>query len=134
MVNNTPAVLIVEDNEQLADLYCKVLAYIGLQAMRATSVHEALERLGEVVPNIVLLDMQMKDGNGRAIVGYLKTNIRFKLTEIVIISGGSQYRSYAEEQGIEYFLEKPVSTLMLIDFIKRLLGGTFTFEPASVIV
>ena len=122
MQSTDPSILIVEDNEQLGALYCKVLAHIGLQTYHTTSVEETLVRLAAITPDIVLLDMNMYDGNGHIIVEYLKVNSRFKYTEIIIASGGAQYRYYAEDQGIDHYFQKPISIPILVDFMKRLLG------------
>jgi DNA-binding response OmpR family regulator len=122
MQDTDPSILVVEDNEQLGSLYCKVLSHIGLQTFHTTSVQETLDCLAVFVPDIILLDMNMGDGNGRTIIEYLQRHAQFKDTEIVIASGAVQYRYYAEEQGIEHFFQKPVSVPMLVEFMKRLLG------------
>ena len=120
MLFSNPSVLVVEDNEQLGALYCKVLSQIGLRVIQAESVTEALERLATTVPDMVLLDMTMSDGNGMTIIDYLKKHSRFSETEIVVATGGSQYQAYAEERGVEHFFQKPVSVRMLITFTRRL--------------
>ena len=117
-----PTILVVEDNEQLGDLYCKVLSHIGLQTLLTTTVHETLDCLESTTPDIVLLDMNMSDGTGRSVVDYLKAHTQFEDTQIVIASGASQYRYYADEQGIDHFFQKPISIPMLVGFMRRLLG------------
>jgi len=131
MNNTDPTILVAEDNEQLGTLYCKVLSHIGLQTIHTTSVHGTLDCLATVVPDIILLDMNMSDGTGRTIVDFLRMNAQFENTQIVIASGASQYRSYAQEQGIDHFFQKPISVPKLVDFMRRLLGKRLP-SPASV--
>jgi DNA-binding response OmpR family regulator len=126
-----PMILVVEDNEQLGTLYCKVLSHIGLQTLQTTSVKDTLDCLATIVPDIILLDMNMSDGTGRAVIDFLRMNAQFEDTEIVIASGASQYRHYAEEQGIDHFFQKPISVPMLVEFMRRLLGKRLP-APLSV--
>jgi CheY-like chemotaxis protein len=122
MNENTATVLVVEDNEQLNKLYSKALAHIGLQTVQAGSGRQAIEQLCMLVPDVVLLDMVMKDGDGRDVIKFMKTQPRLSQTEIVIVSGGGkQYEDYARAEGIDYFLQKPVSVGTLIDFVQNLI-------------
>ena len=120
---SNPSALVIEDNEQLGALYHKILSQIGLRTVLASSIAEALNCLATNVPDMLLLDMTMSDGNGTTIIDHIKSNPQFAETEIVIVTGGTQYQAAAEERGVDHFFQKPVSVKMLITFTRRLLGG-----------
>jgi CheY-like chemotaxis protein len=120
---SNPSALVIEDNEQLGALYDKVLSQIGLRTILASSISEALAHLATTVPDMVLLDMNMSDGVGTTIIDHIKANPRFAETEIVVVTGGTQYQAAAEERGVDHFFQKPVSVRMLMTFTRRLLGG-----------
>jgi DNA-binding NtrC family response regulator len=123
MLYVNPSVLVVEDNEQLSALFSKVFSQIGLRTSRTASVLDTLDYLTTNVPDMVMLDMTMGDGNSTVIIDYMKSNSRFSETEIVVATGDTKYQAYAEEHGVEHFFQKPISVRMLITFTRRLLGN-----------
>ncbi len=113
-------VLIVEDYQPLRTLYSKFLGNSGYTTFQAAGCREALEHLRTLVPDVVLLDMSLPDGDGLILVSYLAHNPRFENTQLVTITGNDQYQQLAEQYGIDYFLYKPVSMPMLLTLVNRL--------------
>lgn len=112
--------MLVEDNVALGRLYRQVLEHSGLDVIQATSCQEAFDRLEEVVPAAMLLDLSLPDGDGSTIVDYVKERPRFNQTRIAVVSGNDQYNP--RKSGIELFLLKPVSTWTLVDSVRKMLG------------
>ncbi len=114
--------LIVEDDPNISRLYGKYMAHPGLEIFHATDCKSALEDLEALSPDILVLDMNLPDGNGLSIIDYCQADAQLAATRIVVVSGNDQFRSYIEQRGIEYFLCKPVSVSMLSRLVRRLTG------------
>ena len=65
----TPSVLIVDDDPQFRALAARLLAGIGLTVVgEAESVADALEAVVRLRPTAVLVDVELPDGDGVALV------------------------------------------------------------------
>lgn len=69
-----PKILCVDDEMQNLILLKAVLAPRGYEVILAESGKEALERLGEQVIDLVLLDVMMPDMDGFAVCSAIKDN------------------------------------------------------------
>ena len=77
MAENTPTpdairVLVVDDEEPLADLVAMALRHEGWLPTVAYSVDEALRRHQEVAPDIAVLDIMLPDGDGLGLMKKLR--------------------------------------------------------------
>jgi chemosensory pili system protein ChpA (sensor histidine kinase/response regulator) len=114
-------VFIVEDNVALGNFYKKVLESAGLDVIQAKSCEEAYERLEEVVPSAMLLDLTLPDGDGFEIVDYMKARSQFDDTRIAVVSGNERPEN-KKARPIETYLHKPVSTVTLLYTVQELTG------------
>src|SRR5436189_2970670 len=117
---NNLKVLIVDDSPglrlRLADMLKTVagLTVVGL----AHGVADAYRAIHELSPNLVVLDLQLSDGNGIEVLQATKRvnpSIRFV---IFTNQSDSQYRQRCAELGADYFLcesTEAKSLLMLIE-------------------
>ena len=112
-------VFIVEDNVALGNFYKKVLESAGLDVIQAKSCEEAYERLEEVVPSAMLLDLTLPDGDGFEIVDYMKARSQFDDTRIAVVSGIERPEN-KKARPIETYLHKPVSTVTLLYTVQEL--------------
>lgn len=108
--------LIVDDEQDICELLKRVLLREGLKVKYALSFEEAHHHLSTCIPDVVLLDLNLPDGNGFDLVPLLKK--RNKNINIVIQSAhdGEYEINKAKELGVR-FLSKPVE----IGTIKKLL-------------
>ncbi|MFZ5482167.1 MAG: response regulator [Myxococcota bacterium] len=65
-------ILVVEDDEALRELVERALSREGWPVVSARDGREAIERLGEGVPSLVLLDLAMPVVDGFAVLAHLK--------------------------------------------------------------
>ena len=61
---NTPLILVVDDEDGVADLLVDALTLGGYRARRARDGQEALRVLREISPDVILLDVNMPGLNG----------------------------------------------------------------------
>jgi CheY-like chemotaxis protein len=80
------SVLLVEDDEALAEVVATLLADEGLGVVRATSAAEAIQRGRELRPGVIVLDMRLPDGNGRDVVAAFRQRGSLSQTPLVVYS------------------------------------------------
>jgi two-component system cell cycle response regulator DivK len=112
--------LIIEDDEDLADIFAEALHGVDFEVERVTDGRSAQERLkGGAVPFIILLDMHLPHVSGGDLLTILKQDERFSETIIIITTAdarmGDMYRDQAD-----FVLIKPISFVQLRDLTARL--------------
>jgi PAS domain S-box-containing protein len=81
------SVLLVEDDEALAEVVATLLTDEGLSVVRATSAAEAIQRGQEFSPDAIVLDVRLPDGNGSDVVAAFNKRGMTR-TPLVVYSAG----------------------------------------------
>lgn len=116
-------VLLVEDDASLIDAYRMVLEPRGLEVVGATTASEALTRLEESRPGIIVADLRLPDAHGPELLLALRKAA--PEVPLVVLTGREpgRARDAGDEIGVAGYLTKPVSGAELAERIERLLGG-----------
>ena len=77
-------VLLVEDDEHLAGLLVTLLARHGLGVVHVATVADALARGREIDPHVVVLDLELPDGDGTEVVARLRAEGRLQDASVVV--------------------------------------------------
>jgi CheY-like chemotaxis protein len=115
-------VLVVEDTEDLRDLFIEVIRHAGYRVLGAENGAEALEILGSEVtdPCLVLLDMMMPVMDGPMFLNALQQSHRVASLPIVALSAAVTDK---DVQGARRFVRKPVSPDVLIALVREYCGS-----------
>jgi DNA-binding response OmpR family regulator len=114
--------LIVDDDDSVRSLLRMTLPEDEYEIDEATDGEQALARLDERVPELVLLDWKMPGRHGSLVLDELKRR-HPKLPVIVLTAEiAEHHRSLAEALKVDVFLTKPFSPLELLETIERLLA------------
>src|SRR5690606_6889442 len=81
-----PRALIIEDEPDLVLLFAHALETAGYQTEHAERGDVALQRLAEVVPHIVILDLYLPGISGVTILHHIHADERLADTHVIIIS------------------------------------------------
>jgi len=79
-------VLVVDDEEDLVELTCFHLQGEGLEAIGALDGEDAIDKIEQEKPDLVLLDILMPGMNGWEICKYIKTNPQTKHTPVFFLT------------------------------------------------
>lgn len=79
-------VLIVEDQQAIAELLLDVLSDAGFTTSRADSAVTAAETARVLAPDVILLDVMMPDRNGWEVLEELRAHESTQATPVVIVS------------------------------------------------
>jgi DNA-binding response OmpR family regulator len=101
-------VLIVEDDPDLRRLYAIALNQRGYEVKLAANGAEALDRLVQEKPDVMLLDLMMPVMSGFEVLEKLNPDVR-KCVPVIVISGHSTRPEELHHQCIAGWLTKPVA-------------------------
>jgi len=103
-------VLVVDDNEDAAELLGFMLEQEGFEAVIVKDGPAALESAGAVLPNVVILDIGLPGMNGYEVAMRLRQDKRLSDVAIIALSGfGSpEDKRRALDAGFDLHLTKPV--------------------------
>ncbi|SHL81819.1 hybrid sensor histidine kinase/response regulator transcription factor [Flavobacterium xinjiangense] len=115
------SILYIEDNKELLDFVShKFTAEYTFFASDGTN---AIERALELIPDIIICDLNLPEKNGFQICEILKKDLRTSHIPIIILTASDNQDSYlkALESGADIFLTKPFNLKVLAQSIKGLL-------------
>ncbi|MBN6152383.1 Hpt domain-containing protein [Xanthomonas sp. AmX2] len=119
-----PLVMVVDDSLTMRKVTGRVLERHNFDVIAARDGVEALERLEERVPDLMLLDIEMPRMDGYELATAMRADPRFKDVPIVMITSrsGEKHRQRAFEIGVQRYLGKPYQELDLMRNVYDLLG------------
>jgi CheY-like chemotaxis protein len=116
-----PDVLVVEDDADLAALVEMILADAGYPVRTAAEGAQALARVEERMPGVILLDMRMPVMNGWEFARAFADRYG-RAAPIVVVTAAENARARAEEVGADGWIEKPFDLQAVIDAVAVHLG------------
>ncbi|MDH5822202.1 Hpt domain-containing protein [Luteimonas sp. RD2P54] len=120
-----PLVMVVDDSVTMRKVTGRVLERHNLEVVTARDGVDALERMDERVPDLMLLDIEMPRMDGYELATQMKADARLRGVPIVMITSrtGEKHRQRAFEIGVERYLGKPYQENELMRNVLDLLGG-----------
>src|SRR5438093_1101383 len=112
-------VLIVDDDPAFTQLVAMVLQDEGFRAWQAADGEEALKILEAEEPDLILLDLNMPNMDGRSL--YKSSRARGYKGPVVIVSALDAERA-SEDLGADGALEKPFEINELVSSVNDALG------------
>lgn len=114
-----PVALIVEDDRDIVALFRHVLDIAGYHTEIVLNGIEAMERIEKLLPNIVLLDLQLPGMSGVEILKRMRSDETMGRIPVVVITA---YAPYADSLPVEpdLLLLKPVDINQLSSLVQRL--------------
>lgn len=127
-------ILIVEDDEDTAEVVSTLLNNAGYHTVAVERGHEALQNIASQPPDLVLLDINLPDINGLDVLRQVRTH---SFLPMIIVSGFTKERDKvnALEAGADDFLAKPFSPEELVARVGALLRRmAWTPQPETRLV
>jgi len=121
---HVPLVMVVDDSLTMRKVTGRVLERHNFEVVAARDGVEALERLEERVPDLMLLDIEMPRMDGYELATAMRADPRYREVPIVMITSrsGDKHRQRAFEIGVQRYLGKPYQELDLMRNVYDLLG------------
>ncbi len=112
-------IMIVEDDQIFHDIYAEMLEDTDYRLIHAYDGDDALSKLEEKKPDLIILDMILGMMNGDTFFLYLKGMPEYKDIPVIIISNQAKrgYKSLKDVEPNIIFLDKTVTKDKLIEEI-----------------
>jgi putative two-component system response regulator len=116
-------ILVVEDDAASREMLADYLTTLGYRVMSVASAEAALQRLNAHLPDLVLTDVHMDGMSGVELCSYLKSEPRFQLTPVVLLTGVSDLKARVAglAAGADDFFAKPCDVVELRTRVAALL-------------
>jgi two-component system, cell cycle response regulator DivK len=103
-------ILIIEDNEQNLYLIRYILEDCGYEVFSAMDGKEGIESAASLLPDLILLDIQLPTMDGYAVARNLRQNPDLADTPIIAVTSYAMPgdREKAMEAGCSGYIEKPI--------------------------
>ena len=113
-------ILFVEDELSISQPFAKALTREGFEAVTAATAAEALELADRIEPDLVLLDLNLPDGDGRDVCRELQR--KHDVPVVMLTARGSELdRVVGLELGADDYVVKPFSSAEVIARIRAVL-------------
>jgi chemosensory pili system protein ChpA (sensor histidine kinase/response regulator) len=101
-----------------------VLENHALEVMTAQDGIDAIEKLHDRIPDLMLLDIEMPRMDGFEVAARVKHSSRLKNLPIIMITSrtGDKHRERAHALGVDRYLGKPYQEIELLRNIEELAG------------
>ncbi len=111
-------ILIVDDDPQISGLMTMILESYGYEIAVAASGNEALKKLDQIMPHLVLLDVNMPGLSGLETLEIVRK--REEYTSVVLVSGNSDTQDVIKglEAGADDYICKPFNLHELVARVK----------------
>jgi chemosensory pili system protein ChpA (sensor histidine kinase/response regulator) len=116
-----PLVLVVDDSITVRRVTQRLLTREGYRVALAADGLQALERLAEELPSVVLSDIEMPRMDGFDLARNIRADTRLAHLPIVMITSriAEKHREHAKELGVNHYLGKPYSEEELLSLVKH---------------
>ncbi len=111
--------LIVEDDRDLSTIFADTLHEAGFNVEVARDGRVALIRLAEMVPDVVILDINLPFVSGAEVLMHIRADARMAQTRVIVVTANPQMASMVEDQA-DLVLIKPVGFAQLFSLAIRL--------------
>jgi chemosensory pili system protein ChpA (sensor histidine kinase/response regulator) len=104
-----PLIMVVDDSLTVRKITTRMLLRAGYQVVTATDGVDALEKLEEFTPDVMLLDIEMPRMDGFALARQLRRDPKTHDLPIIMITSrtADKHREYAMQLGVNTYLGKP---------------------------
>ena len=113
-------ILVVDDSRLVTDIVRMRLEMFGYQVALAHSGEEALAKIGQVAPNLMVLDVNMPGIDGYEVCRQLREDPAYDELRIIMLTS-SEDKHAAFEAGVDDYLNKDVDLLNLPNRVKLIL-------------
>ncbi|MDO8990170.1 MAG: Hpt domain-containing protein [Sideroxyarcus sp.] len=120
-VRKVPVVMVVDDSLTVRKITSRLLSRTGYQVILAKDGVDAMEQLTEVLPDVMLLDVEMPRMDGFELAKRMRQDARTRDLPIIMITSrtADKHRMYALELGVNEYMGKPYHEEELLANIAR---------------
>jgi chemosensory pili system protein ChpA (sensor histidine kinase/response regulator) len=118
-----PLIMVVDDSITMRKVTSRVLERQDMEVVTAKDGLDAVEKLQDRIPDLVLLDIEMPRMDGYELATYMRNDPRLRTVPIIMITSrtGEKHRQRAFEIGVDRYLGKPYQEADLLRNVEETL-------------
>ena len=109
--------LIVDDDPDILTLMSALFRKNGFDVETASRKEEALNKVVQFAPQVVLLDVLLSGSDGREFCRQIKDNVETKHIVVIMLSAHPVAAAQIKNYGADDFLAKPIQIPTLIEVV-----------------
>ncbi|TSJ43467.1 response regulator [Mucilaginibacter corticis] len=114
----TKKILIVDDNEFMVEVMSHILLNKGYDVIALYEGNAVIDHIRTDHPDLVILDMQLPDADGRDICKEIKLNRETKNLPVILCTGNEDFRlSIKRQESPDDVLHKPFDVDSLVNMV-----------------
>ncbi len=116
--------MVIDDSLTVRKITSRLLTREGFEIITAKDGLDALQVIGENVPDVILLDIEMPRMDGFEFAKTIRSDAKLAHIPIIMITSrtAEKHRSRAKQLGIEVYLGKPYQEEELLRHLRELLA------------
>lgn len=117
-------ILLVDDERDIVTLVTPRLVANKYDVVTAFDGEEALAKVKEEKPDLIILDVMLPKMDGYKVCNLLKTDSKYKKIPIIMFTARAQDNNIkvGKDSGADAYVIKPFDSAILIEQIKKLIG------------
>ncbi len=121
-----PFIMVVDDSLTVRKITGRLLVREGYRVETAKDGVDALEKMHDMLPDVVLLDVEMPRMDGFELARIMRDNDKLRDVPIIMITSrtADKHRNHALEIGVNVYMGKPYQEAQLLEQIQLLLKET----------
>jgi len=119
--SSTPSILIVDDDAELGQIIRSLFEQQGFRITQAYNLKDALAIVSQRMPNLIVVDMRLPDGQGTDLITYIRQREEGEAIPILVASALVDAQSIrdARDAGADEYLTKPFRPSELLSIIRN---------------
>jgi chemosensory pili system protein ChpA (sensor histidine kinase/response regulator) len=115
--------MVVDDSITMRKVTGRVLERNNYEVMTAKDGVDAIEKLQDRLPDVMLLDIEMPRMDGYELATHMRNDVRLRDVPIIMITSrtGEKHRQRAFEIGVDRYLGKPYQEAELMRNVNEIL-------------
>ncbi len=123
-IQREPVVMVVDDSITVRRVTERLLLRNNMKCVTAKDGVDAISVLDEIIPDVMLLDIEMPRMDGYELATHIRNSERLKQIPIIMITSrtGDKHRQRAMDIGVNEYMGKPYTEVDLMNNIEKQLG------------
>jgi CheY-like chemotaxis protein len=118
-------VLVLDDQQYLRDIIAAIVEDAGYPALAVGTPEEALRRMHELDPELLILDLSLPGISGIDFLAQLRAEARWQTMPVIVVSGDPGKLGAVKDRPHVVALTKPFDVSALVSEIERALGTPY---------
>ena len=121
MLNSITTILVIDDDIELATVFCDALALNGFATLKATTGQKGIHLAELHRPQLIICDIGLPDVDGYGVLKSLRSHPPTATIPIIMLTshGVSHTFRHTMEQGADDYLTKPARITQIADALAR---------------